>query len=95
MSPEQKLAIRTNKSKTSDPEIFAESLRAHKRVQFRNQTFIADVSHLESKNSHRETKITYFWKLNGHWQDFAFFCSKSIFDIIADFQDEYQKLQIA
>jgi len=95
MSPEQKLAIRNNKTKTADPEKFAQALRAHQKVQFRSQTFIADVAHLESKNSHRETKITYFWKLNGKWQDFAFFCSKSIADIIADFQYEFSQLKTA
>ncbi len=90
-----KLSIRDNKSVTADPEVFIKILRKYDRIKFENETLKADVRHLESKNSHRETKITYYWKLNGQWQDFAFFCSKSIQQVIEDFKYEFHSLQIA
>lgn len=90
-----KLSIRDNKSITADPEIFIKALLSQQRVKFESDTLKADIHKLESKNSHRETKITYYWKLNGQWQDFAFFCSKSIFQVIDDFKSECRALKIA
>lgn len=90
-----KLLIRDNKAVTADPEEFIKGLLAQRRVKFENNILKADVRKDEAKNSHRETRITYYWKLNGKWQDFAFYCSKSITDIIQDFKNEFRLLQTA
>ncbi len=87
--------MRDNKQLLSDKSAFIKGLLGYKRVKFQNEVLKAEVHKNESKNSHRETMIKYFWNNNGSWLPFSFFCSKSIQDVVADFEYECQSLQIA
>lgn len=80
--------MRDNKHLTADPDLFIKGLLAQERIKFENDFLKADISKLEVRNSRRETMIKYFRKVNGEWQSFAFFCSKSISDVIQDFRGE-------
>lgn len=80
--------MRDNKHLTNDPDQFIRGLRCQERIKFENEVLKADICRLESKNSRRETMIKYYRKINNEWKSFAFFCSKSIKDVIDDFKSE-------
>lgn len=84
-----------NKHAITSPDKFVTALLKQDRARFENDVLKCEVSRIEAKNSHRETMIKYFWKVNGAWVEFYFFCSKSVMHIVEDFRYECRSLKIA
>lgn len=82
--------MRDNKHLTDDPDQFIKGLLRQQRVKFENDVLKADIRMIDSKTYRREMMIKYYRKINDEWKSFAFFCSKSIADVINDFKTELQ-----